>query len=43
MTWMQVEEYLNRDDRCVVPLGCTERYAWGIAVEKAREVLVEGW
>ncbi|MGD8602273.1 MAG: creatininase family protein [Gemmatimonadota bacterium] len=28
MTWMQVEEYLERDDRCVVPLGCTEQHAY---------------
>jgi creatinine amidohydrolase len=28
MTWMQVEEYLKRDDRCVVPLGCTEQHAY---------------
>jgi creatinine amidohydrolase len=27
MTWKQVEEYLERDDRCVVPLGCTEQHA----------------
>jgi len=28
MTWMQVEEYLKHDDRCVVPLGCTEQHAY---------------
>lgn len=28
MTWMQVEEYLERDDRCVLPLGCTEQHAY---------------
>jgi creatinine amidohydrolase len=28
MTWMQVEEYLRDDDRCVVPLGCTEQHAY---------------
>ncbi len=27
MNWMQVEDYLRRDDRCVVPLGCTEQHA----------------
>lgn len=27
MTWMQVEEYLKRDDRCILPLGCTEQHA----------------
>lgn len=28
MTWMQVEEYLKTDDRCVVPLGSTEQHAY---------------
>jgi creatinine amidohydrolase len=28
MTWMQVEEYLKHDDRCVVPLGSTEQHAY---------------
>ena len=28
MTWMQVEEYLRSDDRCVVPLGSTEQHAY---------------
>ncbi|HXF63476.1 MAG TPA: creatininase family protein [Caldilineaceae bacterium] len=28
MNWMQVEEYLRRDDRCVVPLGSTEQHAY---------------
>ena len=27
MSWMQVEAYLRRDDRCVVPLGSTEQHA----------------
>lgn len=27
-TWMQVEEYLRRDDRCVLPLGSTEQHAY---------------
>jgi creatinine amidohydrolase len=27
-TWMQVEEHLRRDDRCVVPLGSTEQHAY---------------
>jgi creatinine amidohydrolase len=27
MHWQQVEEYLTRDDRAVVPLGCTEQHA----------------
>jgi creatinine amidohydrolase len=26
--WMQVEEYLKRDDRAVLPLGCTEQHAY---------------
>lgn len=28
MTWMQVEEYLQSDDRCIVPLGSTEQHAY---------------
>ena len=28
MTWMQVDEYLKRDDRCVLPLGSTEQHAY---------------
>jgi len=28
MTWMQVEEYLQHDDRCVLPLGSTEQHAY---------------
>ncbi|MDH5758292.1 MAG: creatininase family protein [Gemmatimonadota bacterium] len=28
MTWMQVEEYLLDDDRCVLPLGSTEQHAY---------------
>ena len=28
MTWMQVEDYLTRDDRCVLPLGSTEQHAY---------------
>ena len=27
MSWMDVETYLARDDRCVVPLGSTEQHA----------------
>ena len=27
MNWMQVEEYSQRDDRCVLPLGTTEQHA----------------
>ena len=27
MNWMQVEEYLGRDDRAVLPLGSTEQHA----------------
>ena len=26
--WMQVEEYLKRDDRCILPLGSTEQHAY---------------
>ncbi len=28
MNWMQVEHYLKTDDRCVLPLGCTEQHAY---------------
>ena len=28
MTWMQVEQYLLGDDRCVLPLGSTEQHAY---------------
>lgn len=28
MNWMQVEEYLQRDDRAVVPLGSTEQHGY---------------
>lgn len=28
MNWMMVEEYLRRDDRCVLPLGSTEQHAF---------------
>lgn len=27
MNWMQVEKYLNNDDRCVLPLGSVEQHA----------------
>ena len=28
MNWMMVEEYLTRDNRCVLPLGSTEQHAY---------------
>ncbi|HYO89157.1 MAG TPA: creatininase family protein [Candidatus Limnocylindrales bacterium] len=28
MNWMQLEQYLDGDDRCVVPLGSTEQHAY---------------
>jgi creatinine amidohydrolase len=28
ITWMQVEEYLRSDDRCVLPLGSVEQHAY---------------
>ncbi|WP_311515178.1 creatininase family protein [Oligella urethralis] len=28
MNWMQVEEYLSKDDRIIVPLGSTEQHAY---------------
>ena len=27
MNWMEVEDYVKRDDRCVVPIGSTEQHA----------------
>ena len=28
MNWMQVEDYLRRDDRAVLPLGSTEQHSY---------------
>ena len=28
VNWMQLEEYLKRDNRAVVPIGCTEQHAY---------------
>ena len=28
MNWMQAEEQIRRDDRCVLPLGCVEQHAY---------------
>ena len=28
LNWMQLEEYLERDDRIVLPLGSTEQHAY---------------
>jgi creatinine amidohydrolase len=28
MNWMMVEEFLRRDDRCLLPLGSTEQHAY---------------
>ena len=28
MTWMHVAAYVERDDRCIVPLGSTEQHAY---------------
>ncbi|CAM4119155.1 creatininase family protein [Deinococcus marmoris] len=28
MNWMQVEQYLKTDDRCILPLGSTEQHAY---------------
>ncbi|MCL4249585.1 MAG: creatininase family protein [Anaerolineae bacterium] len=28
LNWMQLEDYLKHDDRCVLPLGCTEQHAY---------------
>lgn len=44
MNWLQVEAYLGRDDRCVLPLGSTEQHAHlSLAVDSllAERVAVE--
>ena len=28
MNWMQVEQYLASDDRCILPTGSTEQHAY---------------
>lgn len=28
MNWVQVVAYLQTDDRCLLPIGCTEQHAW---------------
>ena len=28
MNWMQIEAQAQRDDRCVLPLGCVEQHAY---------------
>jgi creatinine amidohydrolase len=27
MNWMQVEKYLENDDRCILPVGSVEQHA----------------
>jgi hypothetical protein len=34
---MQVEEYLKRDNRCMV------QALWAVAVKETRELLEQGW
>ena len=44
MNWMMVEEYLKRDDRCVLPLGSTEQHAYlSLSVDSilAEQIAVE--
>lgn len=44
MNWMQVEAYLKADDRCLLPIGCTEQHAYlSLAVDAilAERVAVE--
>ena len=44
MNWMQVEAYLQNDDRCILPLGSTEQHAYlSLAVDciLAEKVAVE--
>ena len=42
--WMMIEQYLSRDDRAVLPIGCTEQHAYlSLAVDAilAENVAVE--
>ena len=44
MNWMQVEQYLTRDDRCVLPLGSTEQHGYlslGVDAILAERVAVD--
>ncbi|MHB9144572.1 MAG: creatininase family protein [Symbiobacteriia bacterium] len=44
MNWMQVEEYLKTDDRCVLPLGSTEQHGYlslGVDAILAERVAVD--
>ena len=44
MNWMQVEAYLQNDDRCILPLGSTEQHAYlSLAVDciLAEKVAIE--
>lgn len=44
MNWMQVEAYLQQDDRCLLPIGCTEQHAYlSLAVDAilAERVAIE--
>src|SRR5947209_10491759 len=44
MNWMQVADYLTRDDRAVIPLGCVEQHAYlslGTDLILAERVAVE--
>jgi len=54
MNWRMVEDWLQRDDRCVLPVGCTEHHAGPslgidcilaerVAVQETRELLDDGW
>jgi creatinine amidohydrolase len=44
MNWMMMEEYLQHDDRCVLPLGSTEQHSYlslGVDTILAEKVAVE--
>ena len=44
MNWMQVEAYLQRDDRCILPIGSTEQHGYlslGVDLILAERVAVE--
>jgi creatinine amidohydrolase len=38
--WMQVERLLAREDRAVLPIGCTEQHAW---LSLATDMIAGGW
>ena len=49
MHWPQVEAYLQKNDRCILPKGCTEQYAYlsllinSIRADKVTNGAVDGY